>query len=106
MKVQNIAGLLLLVGLCLLAAVPVAAQADVGQQVEDFFSDFEAVLLAIATSAAVIGFIGLGILYVASPFPIVAKWKQSNPDAANNVAIGLVLLILVGSGAIAGMLSF
>ena len=89
----------------LMLAVPVTAQ-DVGGQVESFFASVEGIMMAIAASAAVIGFIGLGILYVLGHMPVVSTWKQKNPDAASQVTMGLIILIFVGSGAMAGMLSF
>jgi hypothetical protein len=89
----------------LIPVAPVAAQ-DVGGQVESFFSSVESVMMAVAASAAVIGFIGLGILYVLGHMPIVSTWKQKNPDAASQVTMGLIILIFVGSGGMAAMLSF
>jgi uncharacterized membrane protein len=89
----------------LISAMPVAAQ-DVGGQVESFFASVEGIMMAIAASASVIGFIGLGILYVLGHMPVVSTWKQKNPDAASQVTMGLIILIFVGSGAMAGMLSF
>ena len=90
----------------LIPAASVAAQADVGSQIESFFADVENIMMAVAASAAVIGFIGLGILYVLGHMPVVATWKQKNPDAASQVTMGLLILIFVGSGAMAAMLSF
>ena len=89
----------------LIFAVPVAAQ-DVGGQIEGFFASVEGIMMTIAASAAVIGFIGLGILYVLGHMPVVSTWKQKNPDAASQVTMGLIILIFVGSGAMAAMLSF
>lgn len=84
---------------------PVAAQ-DVGTQIETFFDDVENVMMAVATSAAVIGFIGLAIMYLGSAIPLIANWKQENPKAANQVVVGLIMLIFVGGGALTAMLSF
>ena len=89
----------------LMFAMPVAAQ-DVGGQIEGFFASVEGIMMAIAASAAVIGFIGLGILYVLGHMPVVSSWKQKNPDAASQVTMGLIILIFVGSGAMAALLSF
>lgn len=88
-----------------LLAYPIAAQ-DVGGQVEAFFTDVENVMMAVATSAAVIGFIGLAIMYLGSAIPLIANWKQENPKAANQVVVGLLMLIFVGGGALTAMLSF
>lgn len=96
-----------IVWVLLVVVSPVAAQGnDVAGQVEDFFADVEDVMMAVATSAAVIGFIGLAIMNLGSTFPIIAQWKQENPKAANQVVIGLIILIFVGGGALTAMLSF
>jgi hypothetical protein len=84
---------------------PVQAQA-VTQQVETFFTDIEALMMAVATSAAVIGFIGLAIMNLGAPIPLIAEWKQENPKAARSVLWGLILLVFVGTGGLAAMLSF
>lgn len=88
-----------------LLVIPVSAQ-DVGGQIETFFDDVESVMMAVATSAAVIGFIGLAIMYLGSAIPLIANWKQENPKAANQVVVGLIMLIFVGGGALTAMLSF
>jgi hypothetical protein len=84
---------------------PVAAQ-DWEAQITDFFDTFESLLTTVAASCAVIGFIGLAIMYLGSSFPLLADWKQKNPDASSNVIKGLILLIFVGGGGLAGMLAF
>jgi hypothetical protein len=93
-------------GVLALLVAPVYAQADVGAQIETFFADVETVMLAVATSAAVIGFLGLALMYLGSSIPLIANWKQENPKAANQVVMGLLLLIFVGGGALTAMLSF
>ena len=97
--------LLLIVALALTVA-PAHAQADVGGQIETFFGEVEAVMLAVATSAAVIGFIGLAIMYLGSSIPVIAQWKQENPKAASQAVMGLLMLVFVGGGALTAMLSF
>ena len=87
-------------------AVPVSAQADVTGQVEGFFQTIENLMMAVATSAAVIGFIGLAIMNLGSSIPFVAEWKQENPKAARSVVMGLVILVFVGGGGLVGLLSF
>ena len=54
----------------LLLASPVAAQGDPWASAEGFFADFEAFLTNIAAVAAVIGFLGLTIMYLGSSFPL------------------------------------
>ena len=98
--------LLLLIPVLTLLAVPVSAQADVTGQVEGFFQTIEDLMMAVATSAAVIGFIGLAIMNLGSSIPFVAEWKQENPKAARSVVMGLVILVFVGGGGLVGLLSF
>ena len=93
---------------CLILAVvtsPVYAQDPVAS-VEDFFTTVENLMMAVATSAAVIGFIGLAIMNLGSSIPFVAEWKQENPKAARSVVTGLIILIFVGGGGLVGLLSF
>ena len=85
---------------------PVSAQADVAGQVEGFFETIEDLMIAVATSAAVIGFLGLALMNLGSSIPFIAEWKQENPKAARSVMMGLLLLIFVGGGGLAGLLSF
>lgn len=87
-------------------AAPVAAQANPSAEIEQFFTDVEDIMLAVATSAAVIGFIGLAVMYLGSSFPLIASWKAENPKAANNVVIGLMILVFVGGGTLTAFLSF
>ena len=63
-----------------------------------FFKDVEDTLLIVASSAAVIGFLGLGMMYALSSLPIVSTWKQDNPRAFTSVVTGLGILAFAGSG--------
>lgn len=94
------------VGIILIVASPVYAQADVAGQVEDFFTTIEDLMIAVATSAAVIGFLGLALMNLGSSIPFIAEWKQENPKAARSVITGLLILIFVGGGGLVGLLSF
>ena len=87
-------------------ASPVAAQGDPWASAENFFTTFEVFLTNIAGVAAVIGFLGLAIMYMGSSFPLVSDWKQENPKASRDVVMGLVILLFVGGGGLAGMLAF
>ena len=89
-----------------IAASPVYAQSDPVASVEGFFTTVEDLMMAVATSAAVIGFIGLAIMNLGSSIPFVAEWKQENPKAARSVITGLIILIFVGGGGLVGLLSF
>lgn len=88
-----------------IAASPVYAQDPVAS-VEGFFTTVEDLMMAVATSAAVIGFIGLAIMNLGSSIPFVAEWKQENPKASRSVVTGLIILIFVGGGGLVGLLSF
>jgi hypothetical protein len=45
----------------------------------------------------VIGFIGLGVMYMGSSWPLVGDWKKDNPKAANQVVVGLLFVIFASS---------
>jgi len=96
----------LILGLVLTLVEPVSAQADVAGQVEGFFSTIEDLMIAVASSAAVIGFLGLALMNLGSSIPFIAEWKQENPKAARSVMTGLIILIFVGGGGMVGLLSF
>ena len=105
--IKRIVKSLLIPLVLMLMTMPIIAQdADVGGQVENFFQDIEDIMMAVATSAAVIGFIGLAIMNLGSSIPFIAEWKQENPKAARSVMTGLIILIFVGGGGLIGLLSF
>jgi phage-related minor tail protein len=68
--------------------------ADAVQQV---FNDVRDVAQIIAPIAAVIGFLGLGLMYMGSSWPIIGDWKKDNPKAANQVVVGLMFVIFASS---------
>lgn len=68
--------------------------ADAVQQV---FNDVRDVAQIIAPIAAVIGFLGLGLMYMGSSWPIIGDWKKDNPKAANQVVVGLLFVIFASS---------
>jgi hypothetical protein len=92
----------------LLFSLPVTAfaQSDVMTSIETFFDDAETVLIAIAGSVAIIGMIGIAMMYMSAPIPIVSTWKKNNPEAIGDVVKGLVFLILVSGGTIAALAGF
>jgi phage-related minor tail protein len=65
--------------------------------IEQLFTDIRDVAQIIAPLAAVIGFLGLGIVYMGSSWPIVGDWKRDNPKAANQVVIGLLFVVFAAS---------
>lgn len=72
--------------------------------IEQLFTDVRDVAQIIAPIAAVIGFIGLGILYMGSSWPIIGDWRKDNPKAANQVVIGLLFVVFASS--VTALISF
>jgi hypothetical protein len=73
--------------------------------IQDFVSQLETLLLAISGSVAVIGILGLGMMYVGSSLPLISEWKQNNPKAFRDVTWGLIFLIFASSGGVLALLS-
>ena len=67
------------------------------QAIQDLLTEVQDVAQLIAPVVAVIGFIGLGIMYMASSWPIIGDWKKENPKAANQVVVGLLFVIFASS---------
>jgi phage-related minor tail protein len=65
--------------------------------IEQLFTDVRDVAQLVAPLAAVIGFVGLGVMYLSSSWPILGDWRKDNPKAASTVVVGLLFLLLVGS---------
>ena len=65
--------------------------------IETLFTDVQTAAQTIAPLAAVIGFLGLGLMYMGSSWPIIGDWKKDNPKAANQVVIGLLFVIFASS---------
>ena len=77
---------------------------NLSQAVQDLFNDIRDVAQLIAPIAAIIGFIGLGIMYMGSIWPIIGQWKQDNPRAANQVVVGLFFVVFAFS--VTALISF
>ncbi len=77
---------------------------NLSQAVQDLFNDIQDVAQIIAPIAAIIGFIGLGVMYMGSSWPIVGDWKRDNPKAANQVVIGLLFVVFASS--VTALISF
>ncbi len=71
-----------------------------------FFEEVESTMLLIAGSAAVIGFLGVGMMYALSAIPLVAQWKQDNPRAFGTTVMGLLILAFAGTGGVGVILGF
>jgi phage-related minor tail protein len=74
-----------------------AALVDLSTAIQDLFGDIQSVAQIIAPIAAIIGFIGLGIMYMGSSWPLIGDWKRDNPKAANQVVIGLLFVVFASS---------
>ncbi|MEO8396524.1 MAG: hypothetical protein ABI700_26255 [Chloroflexota bacterium] len=70
---------------------------DLSTAVQNLFGDIRTTAQIIAPIAAVIGFIGLGVMYVGSSWPLIGDWKKDNPKAANQVVIGLLFIVFASS---------
>ncbi len=65
--------------------------------IQQLFTDLQDIAQLIAPIAAVIGFLGLGLMYMGSSWPIIGDWKRDNPKAANQVVIGLLFVVFASS---------
>ena len=77
---------------------------NLSQAIQDLFGDVQQTAQIIAPIAAIIGFIGLGIMYMGSSWPIIGDWKRDNPKAANQVVIGLLFVVFASS--VTALISF
>ncbi len=77
---------------------------SLSQTIEQWFTEAQSVAQLVAPMAAFLGFIGLGLMYMGSSWPIIGQWKQDNPRAANQVVVGLVFVIAAST--IASLISF
>ncbi len=67
--------------------------------IEDFITNISDLLVAVSATFAVIGLLGLGIMYVGSSVPLISEWKKNNPKAFRDVTWGLIILVFASSGA-------
>ncbi len=65
--------------------------------ITQLFTDAKDIAQVVAPIAAVLGFLGLGIMYMGSSWPIVGDWKRANPKAANQVVLGLLFVVAASS---------
>ncbi len=70
---------------------------NLSDAVQQLFTDIQEVAQLIAPIAAVIGFLGLGIMYMGSSWPLISDWKRDNPKAANQVVVGLLFVVFASS---------
>jgi len=77
---------------------------SLSQTLEQWFTEAQAVAQIVAPMAAFLGFVGLGLMYMGSSWPIIGQWKQDNPRAANQVVMGLIFVIAAST--VASLISF
>ncbi len=65
--------------------------------ITQLFSDAKDIAQVVAPIAAVLGFLGLGVMYMGSSWPIISDWKRDNPKAANQVVMGLLFVVAASS---------
>lgn len=70
---------------------------NLADAIQQLFSDVQDIAQIIAPIAAVIGFLGLGLMYMGSSWPLLGDWKKDNPKAANQVVIGLLFVVFASS---------
>jgi hypothetical protein len=101
--------MLAMVALLCLQVAPTFAQSGVdglGDIATDFFADLQGILQGIALAAAAVSFLTLGMIYVLSTWPPVAQYKAQHPDLMQNVITGLVIILFVSGGTLAGLIAF
>jgi phage-related minor tail protein len=77
---------------------------DLSTAIQDLFGDIQTTAQIIAPIAAIIGFIGLGVMYMGASWPLIGDWKRDNPKAANQVVIGLLFVVFASS--VTALISF
>ena len=70
---------------------------NLSDAIQQLFTDVRSTAQVIAPIAAVVGFLGLGLMYMGSSWPIIGDWKKDNPKAANQVVVGLLFVIFASS---------
>jgi hypothetical protein len=94
----------------LLVVLFVAVQPAFAQDVEEvatgFFEDLQSILQGIALAAAAVSLLTLGMIYMLSTWPPVAQYKAQHPDLMQNIIIGLMIILFVSGGTLAGLIAF
>ena len=80
------------------------AHMNLADAIQALFNDVRTTAQVIAPIAAVIGFLGLGLMYMGSSWPIIGDWKKDNPKAANQVVVGLLFVVFASS--VTALISF
>jgi hypothetical protein len=77
---------------------------DLKTQIEQFFTDAKSIMQVVAPVVAFLGFVGVGVMYMGSSWPLISKFKRDNPDMASTVILGLIFTIAASS--LAALVSF
>lgn len=75
----------------------------VGDTVRSFLCEVYNTVLFAAGVMALIGCLGLALMYFSSTIPVLKQWKEENPRAAGAVVTGMFVLLLVSGGTVAGV---
>jgi phage-related minor tail protein len=77
---------------------------DIFTPIQTFIQNLETTLIAISGSVAVIGVMGLGLMYLGSSWPLIGDWRRDNPRAFSQVTWGLLILVFAAGGGVLGLL--
>ena len=87
-------------GVPLRVYAPVAAGTDpfgtLTAQITAIFTSLLTMAHSIAPAVGIIGFLGVGIIYMGSSWPIIGTWKQQNPQMVSNAMLGLFFVMFAG----------
>jgi MFS superfamily sulfate permease-like transporter len=88
-----------------IAIGPAQAQ-NVEEVATTFFGDLQNVLQGISLAAAAVSLLTLGMIYLLSTWPPVAQYKAQHPDLMQNIIVGLLIILFVSGGTLAGLIAF
>lgn len=80
-------------------------QDDPFTAIENVITRFQGMMTAIAGSVAVIGVMGLGMMYIGSSLPLISEWRENNPKAFRDVTWGLIFLIIASGTGLTAILT-
>ncbi|MHB8629183.1 MAG: hypothetical protein ACYDBJ_21645 [Aggregatilineales bacterium] len=66
---------------------------NLATQLNDMFTSLLTIAHNIAPAVGILGFIGLGLMYMGSTWPIIGPFKQQHPQAASDVMLGLFFVL-------------
>lgn len=77
---------------------------DIFGPIQTFIQNVHDTLLAVSGTLAVIGVLGLGVMYLGSSWPLIGDWKKNNPKAFSDTTWGLLILVFAAGGGVLGLL--